>query len=69
VTRFAERVKNSKVQPDGAVSAADATLNQYFKESFIGTLDEPTTILDQYGRIMTWALPGVLHPKRIVSWC
>jgi hypothetical protein len=69
VSRFADRVKNSKVDSSGKVSGTDANLNKYFKESSFGTLTEPTTILDQYGRVMVWALPGLFHSKRIVSYC
>jgi hypothetical protein len=29
-------------------------------------LREPTTIVDQFGRVVAWGLPGVLHPKRLV---
>jgi hypothetical protein len=68
VSRFANRVKNSRVDASGKVSAADEKLKEYFKESFFGDLNEPTTILDQYGCVMVWALPGLLHSKRIVSY-
>jgi hypothetical protein len=67
VSRLANRVKNSRVETSGKISAADAKLTEYFEESFFGTLTKPTTILDQYGRIMVWALPGLLHSKRVVS--
>jgi hypothetical protein len=67
VSRFANRVKNSRVDASGKVSAADAKLNEYFKESSFGSLTEPTIILDMHNRIMVWALPGLLHLKRIVS--
>jgi hypothetical protein len=67
-SRFANRAKNSRADMNGKVSVADAKLAEYLKGSSFGTLTEPTTILDQYGRIMVWALPGLLHSKRVVSY-
>jgi hypothetical protein len=67
VTRFADRVKNSKVTSDGSVSEADGTLPEYFEQATFGDLTEPATILDMHGRVMVWALPGVMHPNRLVS--
>lgn len=66
VTRFADRVKNTKVHGD-RVAQADLTLPLYFQQAEFGDLVTPTTILDMHGKIMVWALPGILHPSRLVS--
>jgi hypothetical protein len=68
VSRLATRVKTSRVDASGKVSTADEKLKKYFKGSSLGILTKPTTILDQYGRVMVWALPGLLHSRRIVSY-
>jgi hypothetical protein len=65
VERFAEKAKNTKVNESGD-SGADHRLPIYFKEAKFGYLPDPTTILDVHGRVMAWALPGVLHEKRVV---
>lgn len=67
ITRFADRVKNSKVNEDGSESKADEALQDYFEQATFGDLTEPATLLDVGGRVMVWALPGVIHPKRVVS--
>jgi hypothetical protein len=62
-------VKNSKVTIDGSISAADESIPEYFEQAAFGDLTEPTTIMDMHGRVMVWALPGVLHPNRLVRSC
>jgi hypothetical protein len=66
VTRFADKVKNTRVREVGEAQA-DLTLPLYFRQANFGKLATPTTILDMHGRIMVWALPGILHPKRLVN--
>jgi hypothetical protein len=66
ITCFADKVKNPKVAEDGAESKTDLSLHKYFEQMNFGDLTEPTTILDMHGRIMVWALPGMLHPNRLV---
>ena len=52
---------------DDTEHISDANLKKYFGETNFGDLNLLTTILDCFGRVMTWALPGVLHPNRVVS--
>lgn len=66
VTRFADRVKNTKVKEKG-VAEADLRLPLSFRQANFGKLVNPTTILDMHGKIMVWALPGVLHENRLVN--
>ena len=49
------------------MSETDARLNLYFEQARFGEITEPTTIIDKHCRIMAWALPGVIHPMRLVS--
>ena len=65
--RFKDKVKNGKVRTDGSEHDSDANLVKFFEAANIGKLNLPTTVLDRFGRVMVWALPGVLHPKRVVS--
>jgi hypothetical protein len=65
LSRFAEVVKGSKFEGD-ASSNEDINLARFFHEPKFGDLTEPTTILDREGKVMAWALPGVLHPNRLV---
>jgi hypothetical protein len=66
VTRFADNVKNTKVKETGE-SQSDQRLPIYFPQAKFGKVVEPATILDLHGRVMVWALPGVLHPGRLVG--
>jgi hypothetical protein len=65
ITRFADKVKNTKVD-ENKESPADLTLPLHFPQAEFGKLTDPATILDLHGKVMVWALPGVLHPNRIV---
>ena len=67
VERFAEKVRNSRVNNDGSLSEADMNLHKYFPQAQFGDLSTPTTILDCHGNIQVWYLPGILHPMRLVS--
>jgi hypothetical protein len=69
VMRYADKVKNSRVAPNGDLSAADANLFNYFLQASLGSITEPTTIVDQHDRVMAWHLPGILHDKRVVRQC
>lgn len=64
--RFAESAKNTKVRESGQ-SPADERLSLRFPQAEFGRLVDPSTILDRHGRVAVWALPGVLHPKRLVK--
>ena len=66
VTRFSEHAKLTKPTANGEEAEADQKLNVFFKQPNFGELIEPTTILDRHGRVMVWALPGVLHANRLV---
>lgn len=67
VVRFADKVKNSHVTLHGQLSAADTNLWKYFQKTKLGNIEDPTTIVDQHDKIMTWHLPGILHHNRVVS--
>jgi hypothetical protein len=67
VTRFADKVKNTQVHEDQEAEA-DLRLPIYFRQANFGKLTTPTTILDIHGKVMVWALPGVLHPRRLVKF-
>jgi hypothetical protein len=60
VTRFVDKSKRKK----GKQSESDIPVN---KVELI-PLREPATILDQHGRVLAWALPGILHPNQLVRW-
>jgi hypothetical protein len=60
-------VKISKVSKDGKEHILDANLKKFFGKTDFGHLNLPMTILDRFGRVMTWALPRVLHLNRVVS--
>jgi hypothetical protein len=32
-----------------------------------GYIDEPATVVDKFGRILLWYLPGIISTSRIVS--
>jgi hypothetical protein len=66
VTRFSDRAKATRVKESGLEAAGDQSLPSYFHPADFGELIEPTIILDQHGNVMVWALPGVLHPNRLV---
>ena len=66
VTRFADSVKNTRVHEDKEAEA-DLRLPLYFRQAEFGKLTTPATILDMHGRVMVWALPGILNPKRLVN--
>jgi hypothetical protein len=66
VTRFLEHAKLTKVNEAGEEAKADQKLNASYIQPNFGELSEPATILDREGKVMVWALPGVLHPNRVV---
>jgi hypothetical protein len=35
----------------------------------IQNLDEPATVVDLFGKILLWYLPGILSRKRVVRLC
>lgn len=66
ITRFADRVKNTRPCTDADNSAEDARLAKFFENPNFGDMDEPCTILDRCGRIMLWYLPHIFAPYRVV---
>lgn len=67
VVRFADRVKNTRPHPNGEPAIDDLNLQKFFVNPELGDLDEPSTVVDKFGRIMVWYLPGILHRSLIVS--
>jgi len=41
--------------------------DKYFKSANFGYIDAPATVLDMHGKIVTWYLPEVMTPVRVVS--
>jgi hypothetical protein len=66
VTRFADRVKNTRPHADGDGSGEDKRLAKFFTCPEFGDMYEPSTILDRHGRIMVWYLPDIFAPCRVV---
>jgi hypothetical protein len=66
VTRFADRVKNTRPRTDWDHSAEDERLAKFFVNPNFGDMDEPATILDRHGHIMVWYLPHIFAPYRVV---
>lgn len=50
----------------GASSQKEDNLPKFFDLPKLGTITEPTTIIDRHGRILLWYLPDILTP-RVVS--
>jgi hypothetical protein len=67
IVRFADRVKNTRPRPDGEPALEDLNLAKYFTNPELGDLDEPSTIVDKFGRIIVWYLPGIFFASLIVS--
>jgi hypothetical protein len=60
--RVAERVKN--IKPTSVEN--DTKLKTFFKEVCLGHFDDPVIIVDSFGAILAWHLPGILSKSRIV---
>ena len=54
-------MKNTIVRKDGTESETDSRLSLYFSESNFGDIRDPAIIIDNYGRIMIWILPEIIH--------
>ena len=67
VTQFADRVKNTHPQENGKPAVEDLNLDKFFRNSELGDLKEPATIVDRFGHIMVWYLPEIFYPFLIVS--
>jgi hypothetical protein len=65
--RFADSAKNTKVKKSGTEGEADKSLRRHFHKAHFKDLMEPTTILNCHGKVIVWALPGILHPNRLIS--
>ena len=68
ISRFADRVKNTKPTANIDESLEDARLAKFFENPQFGYFEDPATILDRHGRIMMWILPRILSPYRVVSF-
>ncbi|KAH9984522.1 hypothetical protein BJV77DRAFT_1072007 [Russula vinacea] len=66
--RFADKAKNTKVTKSGREAEADRSLRRHFHAAHFKDLMEPTTILDRHGKVIVWALPGILHPNRLEDY-
>lgn len=49
--------------------AEEERLRKFFSEIKIGKQTEPGIVVDMFGRILIWYLPGILHPTRVVRQC
>jgi uncharacterized membrane protein len=58
--RLTERVKNSVELEDGKVSQSNIQLCRFVKLPDLRLIMDPTTILDQHGRVLVWHLPDIL---------
>jgi hypothetical protein len=47
----------------GASSQKEDNLPKFFDLPKLGTITEPTTIIDRHGRILLWYLPDILTPR------
>jgi hypothetical protein len=61
VERYADMAKN------GVESKQHEKLRKYFPVSPLGKISEPTTIVDNHGKILVWYLPDIVSPERVVS--
>src|SRR5882757_841282 len=52
---------------NGVESKQHEKLRKYFFASPRGKISEPTTIVDNHGKILVWYLPNILSPERVVS--
>ncbi|KAH9990730.1 hypothetical protein BJV77DRAFT_1068792 [Russula vinacea] len=66
--RFADKAKNTRVTKSGKEAEADQSLRHHFHAAHFKDLTEPTTILDCHGKVIVWALPGILHPNRLEDY-
>lgn len=41
-------------------------MENVYEDVELGYYSDPCIIVDMYGRIVTWYLPGILHPERMV---
>lgn len=68
VTRFADRVKNTRPRADGAADQLDLLLAKFFHNPEFCLLPPlPAIVTDMHGQIMVWYLPGILSALRVVS--
>ncbi len=64
--QLADHVKLTHVRPDGEKAVEDEKLANHFTFTTIGSLSQPTTIVDKYRVIVAWYLPGILGCARMV---
>jgi hypothetical protein len=48
------------------MSKDEERLGLFFSQQHVGTLEEPTTIMDKFGSILVWHLPDVMTQLRVV---
>jgi hypothetical protein len=66
VERFAEMTKASVQDDWDEASASNERLKKYFEMTSIGYIKDPAILVDKFGRILLWYLPGILN-HRLVS--
>jgi hypothetical protein len=64
--RFAEKVKMT-VEEHGETSESNASLEKYFVNPKLGTLNQPAIIVDCHGHIMIWLLSSVLSGRVVCA--
>lgn len=52
---------------DGIPPLEKKKMAKFFDDINVGHQEEPCILIDMYGRIVTWYLPGILHPARMVG--
>lgn len=61
-------IPDTNPNPDPMSTKEKEAMDKFFKVKPDPTyIDIPAIILDNNGRIVTWYLPGLIHPARVVS--
>jgi hypothetical protein len=63
---MADRVQKV-MHPDEDAYEMEARLAKFFEICNLGQIDDPATIMDIHGMIITWQLPGILFKQIQVS--
>ena len=67
IARVADFVKGTIVTATGQPTGNDLTFPNYFPDAGLGYIQDPATIVDRHGRVITWHLPGILSRARVVT--
>jgi hypothetical protein len=59
VERFSDMAKVS-TDFNWETSTSDESLKKYFEDTSVGHLEDPAILVDKFGRILLWYLPGIL---------